>query len=68
MKRNYVNTGYIKYLTDKEFKKIKRYVERRIKSPSMKMCLKVMMYLGLRVGEAVRLKRSNFNENFSVLT
>lgn len=59
-------TGYIKYLTDDEFKKIKQYVE-KLQSPSMRMCLKVLMYLGLRSSEAIALKRQNFNKNFSKL-
>ena len=60
-------TGYIKYLTDDEFKKIKQFVN-KLQSPSMRMCIKIMMYLGLRVGESIRLKRNNFNQNFSLLT
>ena len=61
-------TGFIKYLTDEEFLKIKDYVENKIQSPPTKICLKVMMYLGIRVGEAITLKRSNFNDDFSKLT
>src|SRR3989338_8282230 len=59
-------TGYIKYLTDDEFKKIKQYVE-KLQSPSMRICLKVLMYLGLRSSEAIALKRQNFNKSFSKL-
>jgi len=59
-------TYYIKYLTDDEFKKIKAFFE-KLKSPSMKTCLKVMMYLGIRTSEAIQLKRENFNKDFSVL-
>ncbi len=64
LKRSREN-GYIKYLTDKEFGKIRRYVQ-RLNSPSLKMCIKIMMYLGIRVGEAIRLQRSNFNHGKDV--
>lgn len=60
-------TGYIKYITDEEFKKIENYIN-GLQSPSMKMCLKLMIYLGLRAGEVVELKRENFNECFTHLS
>ena len=60
-------TGYIKYITDEEFTKIKGYIS-ELRSPSMRMCLEIMMYLGLRIGEAVILKREDFNNDFSTLT
>lgn len=43
-------------------------MEAKIQSPSTKLCLQMMLYLGLRVGESIALKRSNFNNNFSALT
>ncbi len=64
--RGYVDTGFVKYLTVKEFKIINKEVE-RLESPSMKLCLRVLMYLGLRISEAVKLKRDNFNKDFSIL-
>jgi|TARA_Y100000296_G_scaffold781_1_gene768 integrase len=60
-------TGYIKHITDQEFIRIREYIEHRIKSPSMKMCLKVMIYLGLGAGDVNDLKRSNFDKNFLVV-
>lgn len=68
MKKKYHLTGYIKYITDHEFKQIKNYVDKKIESPPMKMCIKILMYLGLRSGEVVELKRDNFNKDFSELT
>jgi len=61
-------TGYIKYITDKEFKEIRHYVNTEILSPPMRMIIKTVMYLGLRAGEACELKRENFNKDFSLLT
>lgn len=61
-------TGYIKYLTDQEFRTIKKYIDTELRSPPKRMCLKIMLYMGLRVGEAIRLKRSNFNKDWSILT
>lgn len=65
MARRY-ETGYIKYITDKEFKQIRGYLDRR-ESPSLKMCIKIMMVLGIRVGDSVMLKRDNFSKDFSEL-
>lgn len=61
-------TRYKKWLTPAEFQLIKHYVENFVRSPSAKMCIKVIMYLGLRVGEATRLKRDDFTKDFSRLT
>ncbi len=66
--KGYFDTGYVKYITDKEFKEIRDWFEKRLESPSTKLCLKILMYMGLRNGEAVVLKRENFNEDFSLLT
>ncbi len=65
MARRY-ETGYLKYITDKEFKQIKKYLNRR-ESPSLKMCIKIMMVLGIRVGDSISLKRENFTKDFSEL-
>lgn len=67
MKKKRRETGYIKYLTDDEFKAIKKFVDQDIRAPPSKMCIEIMMYLGLRVGEAVALKRDNFSKDFSRL-
>lgn len=63
----YKETGYVKYLTDEEFSKIKWYVENKIQSPPTQMCIRLMMVMGLRVGEAVQLNLKNFTENFAKL-
>ena len=60
-------TGYIKYLTYDEFKLVERYINLHT-NKSMQMCIKVMMYLGLRVSEAVSLKKENFNADYTLLT
>ena len=61
-------TGYVKHITDEEFKKIINYVDKKIKSPSMKLCLRLMIFLGLGAGDVNDLKRSSFNEDFTLLT
>jgi len=66
MNKKRYETGYTKYLLDNEFKQIIAYISSK-ESPSLKMLLKVMIILGLRVGEAKKLKRQNFNQDFSIL-
>lgn len=66
-KRN--ETNYCKFLTDEEFKAIERYITERLKnSPPTQMAIFILLYTGLRVGEVVKLKRENFNKDFSLLT
>lgn len=60
-------TGYIKYIMDDEFKRIKLYL-RCNGSPPIKMCIKLMMVMGMRIGDSVKLKRDNFSKDFSKLT
>ena len=61
-------TGYIKYLTEEEFKKIRNYFQHNVKSPPTLICLEIMAIMGLRIGEATSLKRENFSRDFSTLT
>ena len=59
-----MTTGYIKYITDEEFKQILQYV-REIESPSLRLLIFTLMLIGIRIGETVTLKRSNFNNDFT---
>lgn len=69
MRKRYPETGFVRYLTSEEFKRIEEYVGYRLEtSPPAQMIFYCMMYLGLRVGEAIKLRRENFNEGFSRLT
>lgn len=60
-------TGYLKYLREEEFEKLLTFLYSR-KSPSLKICILSMAYLGLRVSDAVELKRTNFNHDFTIMT
>lgn len=60
-------TGYIKYLTEKEFKLIYKWVIKRVSSPSMKMLIQCLLFLGLRKGDTVQLKRKYFSKNWETL-
>lgn len=62
----YSETGYRKYMTVEEFESIEKYVY-QTNSPSMRMCVMIMMYMGLRVSEAVRLCRDNFTQDWSIM-
>ena len=57
-------TGYIKYITDTEFKVLEKLIK-SVRSPPLRIALKIMAYLGLRTIEAVSLKREMFNQDFS---
>lgn len=67
MKQKRKTTGYIKYITDHEFERIRDYIETKIESPPMKMCLRLMMFIGLAAGDVNDLKRENFNQDFTVV-
>ena len=67
-KRGYVDTKFVKYLTIEEFKAMDRDIDQNVKSNSMRMLLKFLGKTGLRVGEGIRLQRSNFSRDFSILT
>lgn len=60
-------TGFVKYLTEQEFEQIEVHVEDNIFSPFKKLCIRYMMYLGLRVGEAVSVHVTDFSDDFNVL-
>lgn len=64
IKRRY--THYQKYLTSEEWRKITEWLETKLKSPSSRIVFYIMAF-GLRVGEAVRLKRLDFNADFTKL-
>lgn len=64
--RSYHETGYTKYLTEPEFEAIVSWVNTN-SSPSVRMCIKVMAFLGLRCIEACRLKATDFSPDFSIL-
>lgn len=59
-------TGFPKYLLDSENKRMKKWFE-KIKNPSTKICIKIL-WLGPRIGDAIKLKREYFSETFDVLT
>ena len=61
-------TGFIKFMTIKQFEMIDKAIDKDVYSPSMRLCLKVLSRTGLRVGDCCSLKRSDFNADFSVLT
>lgn len=67
MQKRYEETGYQKYLTPKEWAKINWWLNIKCKSPPSRLMVYVMAYLGLRCGEVIRLKRENFNSDFSIL-
>ena len=56
-------TKFVKYLTDAEFQLILKELDNR--SYPLRMFLKTLAYLGLRVSDAISLKRENFNKDFS---
>lgn len=64
-KRGYFDTGYIKFLRIEEFKQIETYIN-NLQSPAMKTCINVMLYTGLRVSDATKLKRSDFDKDFKI--
>ena len=66
MSKQYL-TGYIKHIYDHEFERIRRYTKTKIQSPSMRMCIGLMIFLGLGRSDVNNLKRQNFNDDFSVL-
>lgn len=56
-------TGFIKYLNPGEFKRIEAYFA-TLRSPSMRMCLRLLMYLGIRESEVVELNINQFSQDF----
>ncbi len=58
--------NYQKYITPMEWEIIKKWVN-DLRSPSMKELIFTIAYLGMRRGEAITLKRSNFNSDFSAV-
>lgn len=60
-------TGYIKYITEEEFKLILKEANLRKSEPFL-ICLKFMAYLGLRVSDATQLQTSNLNPDYNELT
>lgn len=62
-----METGYIKYMVDEEYKLILRETEKK-RNPSFRLLIRCIAELGLRQGDACKLKINNFSENFSILT
>lgn len=60
-------TKFQKYLKEHEWEIIKVWLDTKLHSPPSRMVIYTMTMLGLRVGEAVRLKRIQFTRDFSVL-
>lgn len=66
--KRYQETGFQKYMLDDEWRKIKEYVITKMyTSPPSQAAILTLMYTGRRRGEIVRLKRSDFNKDFSIL-
>jgi integrase len=59
-------TKYIKYITDEEFKQILGYAEIQ-GNKAIKTIILILGVLGLRIGDAVKLKRNDFNEELTEL-
>ena len=59
-------TGYQKYIRPMEWEMIKHWLKTRLTSPSSKMCIYTFAYLGLRINEAVPIKRHQFNNDFTI--
>ena len=53
-------------MTDSEYKTFKKYLNSK-ESPSLKMCIRVMIILGIRVGDCICLKRENFSNDWKEL-
>lgn len=60
-------TGYQKYITVQEWELIKTYLEQRLLSPSARLAIYCLAGLGLRIGECLPLKRSQFTPDFDTL-
>ena len=50
-------TKYQKYLREDEWEKIQRWLDSKLKSPPSRMAIYTMAMLGLRIGEAITIKR-----------
>lgn len=62
-----METGYVKYITDEEFRLILREAGLRKSEPFL-ICLKFMAFLGLRVSDATNLKTENISNDFCEVT
>ena len=58
-----METGYCKYITESEMQRFMQKLD-SLQSPPMKCAIRMMQILGLRVGEVVRIKLSDFSDDF----
>lgn len=63
--RNKRCTKYIKYLTEEEYQRVLSWIDNRLSNNRpLQLCLYSCLYLGLRITEALTIKRSDFDYNF----
>jgi integrase len=65
IQKRYLETKYAKYMTDREWERIKVWLDTKLKSPSSRIAVYCMAMLGTRIGETLPIKRSQFQDNFS---
>lgn len=65
--KRYLETKYQKYIKPSEWALMKWWLENRLQSPPSRLAIYCMAYLGLRIGEAIALKREQFSHDFSRL-
>ena len=60
-RRGYVDTGFVKFMSDAQFKSCVQYTFLNCGSPPLKMALIFLYYSGMRVSDVVKLKVSDFD-------